>query len=305
MAGKTTRTDFDVIVVGGSYSGLAAAMALGRAVRKVLVIDSGKPCNLPTPHSHNFVTQDGEDPRTIAARARRQVEAYDSVEFFDGLATSATPSAGRFVLATDSGETFTCRKLIFATGIRDVMPDIPGFSDCWGISALHCPYCHGYEVKGLQTGLLGNGNFAFEFSGLLSNWTSDLTLLTNGKSELTPEQTQKLAAHRICVVESGIERIEHQDGRLQNVLLANGERLPLAALYARPPFEQHCRLPEQLGCELTSEGYLSVGPTQKTSVHGVFACGDNASSMRTVANAVGTGTTAGMMANRELCLEDF
>jgi thioredoxin reductase len=305
MNTEATQTDYDVIVVGGSYSGLAASMALGRALRKVLVIDDGKPCNMQTPHSHNFITQDGEKPEAIAAKARSQVEAYDTIEFFRGLAVSAEEVDQGFVVQTNSGERFSGRKLIFATGIRDVIPDIPGFSDCWGISALHCPYCHGYEMRGEQTGVLGNGDAGFEFASLIANWTESLTLFTNGKSTLTEEQTKKLAAHHIEIVQQEVERLEHAAGRLQSVVLRDGTSIPMTALYARLPFEQHCRIPEQLGCELTEEGYLKVSPAQRTSVPGVFACGDNASAMRTLANAVGTGTTAGMMANKELVLEDF
>jgi thioredoxin reductase len=305
MATESPRTDFDVIVVGGSYSGLAAAMALGRALRRVLVIDSGRPCNAQTPHSHNFITHDGETPQAIAAQARAQVALYDTVEFCDGLATGGTQTGEGFTLQTDSGMSFSSRKLIFATGIRDVMPDIPGFSDCWGISALHCPYCHGYEVKGEQTGILGNGDFGFEFASLISNLTRDLKLFTNGESTLTSDQSKKLAAHQVQIIESKIERLDHQGGRLRAVVIEDGCSFPLTALYARPPFEQHCGIPEELGCEITEEGYLKVAPSQKTTVPGIFACGDNASNMRTLANAVGTGTTAGMMANKDLCAEEF
>ena len=305
MTTEAIHRDFDVIVVGGSYSGLAASMALGRALRRVLVIDSGKPCNMQTPHSHNFITHDGEKPAEIAAKARQQVELYNTVEFFDGLVTGGKRAGQRFVLQTASGETLVARKLIFATGIRDLLPNVPGFADCWGVSALHCPYCHGYEVRGERTGVLGNGTSGFEFAGLIANWTRDLKLFTNGASTLTEEQAQKLSSHKIQIVESEIECLEHEGGNLQAVTLKDGSSLPLSVLYTRPPFEQHCSIPKELGCEFTQEGYISVLPSQKTTVADVFACGDNASSMRTVANAVGTGTAAGMMANRELCAEEF
>lgn len=305
MATESPHKDFDVMVVGGSYSGLAAAMALGRALRRVLVIDSGRPCNAQTPHSHNFITHDGETPRAIAAEARHQVESYDTVEFCNALATGGEQTSAGFTVRTDSGKTFSSRKLIFATGIRDVMPDIPGFSDCWGISALHCPYCHGYEVRGEQTGILGNGDFGFEFASLISNWTKDLKLFTNGESTLTADQAKKLEAHHIQIIETKIEYLKHKAGRVHTVVVEGGAGHPLTALYARPPFEQHCGIPGELGCEKTKEGYLKVAPSQATTIPGVFACGDNASSMRTLANAVGTGTTAGMMANKDLCAEEF
>lgn len=157
---------FDVIIIGGSYSGLAAAMALGRALRNVLIIDSDKPCNRQTPHSHNFLTQDGKSPREIAALAKGQVEQYKTVQFFSGLAASGAKTNIGFEIHIDTGKIFTAWKVIFATGIKDIIPGINGFAESWGISVLHCPYCHGYEVKNQTTGILGNGNYGLNFRPL-------------------------------------------------------------------------------------------------------------------------------------------
>jgi thioredoxin reductase len=301
----TDKKHFDVIIVGGSYSGLAAGMALGRALRKVLIIDSSKPCNRQTPHSHNFLTQDGKTPKEIASLAKQQVEQYITVQFFNGLATKGVKTNTGFEIHTNTGEVFTAGKVIFATGIKDIMPDIPGFAESWGISVLHCPYCHGYEVKNLPTGILGNGNYGFEFSALIYNWTKDLTLYTNGKSTLATEQTVKLQQHDISVVEDEIEKLQHHNGYLQHIEFKNGKSIPVKAIYTRPPFVQHSSIPEMLGCELTDEGYIKVDPAQKTNVHGVFASGDNTTRIRTVANSVSTGTTAGMMVNKEMIEETF
>ena len=296
---------YDVIIIGGSYSGLAAAMALGRALKKVLIIDSAKPCNRQTPHSHNFITHDGQKPAEIAALAKEQVKRYQTVEFFSGLATDAEKTKYGFEIWTDSGEKFNASKLIFATGIKDIMPDIPGYAESWGISVLHCPYCHGYEVRNLKTGILGNDDFGFEFSVLISNWTDDLTLFTNGKSDLSIEQSAKLKKHKIRVVEAEIEQLEHENGYLKSVHFKDGSNTPVKALYARSAFVQHSAIPELLGCEINDEGYIRVNPAQKTNIEGIFACGDNCTRMRTVANAVAMGTTAGMMVNKELIEEGF
>lgn len=297
--------NFDVIIVGGSYSGLAAAMALGRALRKVLIIDSEKPCNRQTPHSHNFLTQDGNTPREISALARKQVSAYSTVKFFNGLASSVSKTEIGFDVQTLSGERFSSTKLIFATGIEDIIPDIKGFDECWGTSVLHCPYCHGYEVKNEATGILGNGELGFELAKLISNWTTDLKLFTNSTSTLTAEQTAKLKEHGIKLIENEVKEMEHINGKLQNIVFKDGLRTKVTALYARPSFKQHSTLPEQLGCELTDEGYVRVDVFQKTNVKGVYVCGDNSSRMRTVANAIATGTTTGMMVNKELIEENF
>ena len=128
------------------------------------------------------------------------------------------------------------KKLIFATGIKDIMPDIEGYAECWGISVLHCPYCHGYEVRNERTGILGNGEYGFEFSNLISNWTKDLTLFTNGTSTLTAEQTAKIEKHNIKIVEKEIEKLEHSNGYIQNIIFKDGTNSSIKALYARSSF---------------------------------------------------------------------
>lgn len=295
----------DVIIVGGSYAGLSSAMALGRSLRNVLIIDGGKPANRFTPHSHNFITHDGRAPGEIAALASKQLDAYPTIRRTHGYVTNAERAGSYFAVQLGSGETYISKRLIFATGIIDQMPGIPGFSDCWGKSVLHCPYCHGYEVRDEATGILGNGEYGFEFSALISNWTRQLTLFTNGKSTLTPEQNSRLASRQIPVVEKEIEKLDHNQGYLQRIIFKDGTVSFIKALYARPAFVQHCAVPERMGCELTEDGYIRVDSNQQTTVEGVYACGDNTTRTRTVANAVAMGTTAGMMLNKELTLEEF
>ena len=298
-------TNFDVIIVGGSYSGLASAMALGRSLRKVLVIDAGKPCNRQTPHSHNFLTNDGKTPKEIASLAKLQVQRYETVSFIDGLVKAAIKTAKEFIIQTEAGETFTSRKLIFATGIKDIMPQIPGFAESWGISVLHCPYCHGYEVRHQKTGIIANGDIGFEIAALISNWTNDLTLYTNGKVNLSDQQKAKLEKHMVGIVETEIDRLHKTHGYISHIVFKDGTTAPVKAIYARLPFVQHSSVPQALGCELTQDGYIKIDPAHKTSVQGVYACGDNTTKMRTVANAVSMGTTTGLMVNKELIEEDF
>lgn len=299
------KKHFDVIIVGGSYSGLAAAMALGRALRKVLVIDSGLPCNSLTPHSHNFLTQDGKPPKAIAKLAKQQVSVYDTVEFLNDIAIQGFKTESCFEIHTKSGKSFGAKKLIFATGIKDAMPAIQGFAECWGISVLHCPYCHGYEVRGNSTGILGNGDTGFDLAKLISNWTNHITLFTQGKATFNPEQIALLHRHNITLEEKEIQKIEQTNGRIETIVLKDDSELGIKTLYTRLPFIQHCSIPEQLSCKLDQDGYLQVDSMQKTNIYGIFASGDNTSRMRTVANAVSMGTTAGMMLNKEIIEEEF
>jgi thioredoxin reductase len=296
---------FEVIIIGGSYSGLSAAMSLGRSLRQVLVIDSGLPCNRQTPHSHNFITQDREKPAVISAKAKLQVELYKTVHFYNGLATKAIKNEAGFEISTESGEIFTSRKVLFATGVKDLIPEIKGFAECWGISVLHCPYCHGYEVKNEKTAIIANGETAFDFAKLISNWTKDLRLCTNGKSTLTFEQTQILQQHNVQIFEQEIDSFEHRNGYIENIIFKNQGKVAVKAIYARPPFEQHCHLPKDLGCEINEQGLLKVDVMQKTNIPGVYASGDCTTQMRSVAIAVSTGSFAGAVINKDLIDEDF
>ncbi|MFB9078001.1 NAD(P)/FAD-dependent oxidoreductase [Flavobacterium procerum] len=296
---------FEVIIIGGSYSGLSAAMSLGRSLRRTLIIDSGKPCNRQTPHSHNFITHDGEKPAVISAKAKLQVELYKSVQFYNGLAVKALKTDKGFEIITESGAIFTSRKVLFATGVKDLFPEIDGFAACWGISVLHCPYCHGYEVKNEKTAIIANGEMGFEYAKLISNWTKDLRLCTNGKSALTLEQTEILKNHEVQIFEEEIDSLEHNEGYVSNIVFKNGNKVEVKAIYAKVPFEQHCPIPEALGCELNEQSLVKVDAMQKTNVTGVFASGDCTTPMRSVAIAVSTGSFAGAVINKDLIDEDF
>ena len=151
------------------------------------------------------------------------------------------------------------------------MPNIKDFSECWGISIIYCPYCHGYEVKNEKVGILGNGDFGFEFSKLILNWNKDLTLFTNGPSALTDEQKAKFKNYKIKLIETEIECYEHIEGNIQNIIFKDGTSTPIKALYAHLTFEQNCTIPEDLGCELTEHGFIKTDHFQKTTVHGVAA----------------------------------
>lgn len=295
---------YDVIIVGGSYAGLSAALALGRSIRKVLVIDGGKPCNRQTPHSHNFLTQDGNTPAEISALGKSEVMKYPTTEFLSDQVNAVSGENNNFEVYTVNGQVLSAKKLIFSTGVKDLLPEIPGFAECWGISVIHCPYCHGYEYKDQLTGILANGDTAYEMALMINNWTKQLSVFTNGKSGLTDEQMQKLSARHINIIEKTVQSIIHKDGHLSSIKFTDGSNHFLNALYARPPFEQHCEVPKEIGCEINAAGYIQVDDLQKTNVPGVFAAGDNTSRFRSVSAAVAAGGKAGAMINHELVAEE-
>lgn len=297
--------DVDVIIIGGSYAGLSAAMALGRSLRKVLVIDSGTPCNRQTPHSHNFLTQDGETPQDIANKSRAQVAAYPTVSFLEATAIKGEKIDNGFLITTMSDDSYAAEKLILATGVRDLLPDIKGFAACWGISVVHCPYCHGYEFRHRKTGILADADKAFHLATLVNNLTDDLHILVTNRADFDPEQLAKLEKHGIRIKESEIKEIEHEQGVMKSILFKDGSRESFDALYAAVPFAQHTDIPHSLGCEMTEHGYVKVDSFQRTNIPGVFACGDNSSMMRSVANAVSSGNLAGAVVNKVLTDERF
>ncbi len=297
--------EFDTIIVGGSYAGLSAAMALGRSLRSVLIIDSGLSCNRQTPHSHNFLTQDGATPREISEAAKKQVLKYPTVKFSSDTVISAARSINGFEVLTQKSQKLRSKKILFATGVKDIMPDMKGFADCWGISVLHCPYCHGYEVAHKNLGILANGDTAFELCQLIQHWSGSLTLFTDGKSALTEEQWGLVRKLGIGVVEKKINELIYDSGHIAAIAFEDGNRSEIDAIFARVPFEQHCGIPATMGCKMTEQGYIEVDFSQQTSVEGVFCAGDNTTPLRAVSLAVSSGTIAGASINMQLLSEEL
>lgn len=293
---------YDVIIIGGSSAGLSAAMTLGRSLRRVLVIDSGEPCNIQTPRSHNFITHDGKTPAEIRTIAREEVLKYPTVSFLQDKATNILGQNDAFTVATQT-EKFNARKILLATGLKDISPAIPGFSACWGISVLHCPYCHGYEVKGQPTAILANGEAAYHLGLLISHWTPKITALTNGISELRNEEAEKLKELDIAVMENEISEFIHTDGHLEKVLFTDGSEFPIQVMYASIPFGQQSDLAEELGCKISAHGHIEIDSEQRTTVEGVYAAGDNTAQHRAIAIAVASGTRAGFTINAEMILK--
>jgi thioredoxin reductase len=301
----TNKQEYDVIIVGGSFAGLSAALVLGRSLRRVLVIDAGQPCNRQTPHSHGFLTRDGEAPAAISAIAREQVRHYPTVQFWDDTVISATPTTSGFAVTTAGGVPFSGRRLLLATGVADIMPDLPGFAECWGRSVLHCPYCHGYEVHGQPLGILANGEMAHDLAALIQHWSSQLTVYTNGPSTLSHTQRVTLQQLHIPVVDTPIAAMEHEAGQLSSLLFTDKTRAYPKAIFTRLPFRQHTDIAAQLGCSLTENGLIEANEFGQTTVPGVFAAGDATTVFRQVAQAVAHGSKAAAWINRELITVDI
>jgi thioredoxin reductase len=292
---------FDVIIIGGSYAGLSAAMALCRARRSVLVLDARRPRNRFTPHAHNLLLHDGDAPADLAARARQQVAAYPTVQLLEAQATTATKRPdGSFEVATEAHGTFEASWLLLATGLCDELPPVPGFAECWGKSVIHCPFCHGYEVADQPTGIWNNGDEVGHQVKMLLNWSRELTVFTNGPATFGPEVHELLQAHAIELVETPVAELLHTDGQLTGLRLADGRTRPLPVLYARLPWHQASELPAQLGCEITEQVLIRTDATYRTTVPGVYAAGDCSVAPPQLALAIAAGNLAGASLSREL-----
>jgi thioredoxin reductase len=230
---------------------------------------------------------------------------YPSVKWQHAFVDQAKANQDGFLISTTTGDVFSTKKLLLATGVKDQLLQIPGFAECWGISVLHCPYCHGFEVKNQVLGVMGNGEQGFEFARLIHHWSKNLTLFTNGPSSLQEDQTQYLNAKQIGIVETPIKELIHKAGQLEGIQLADGNIKSMQALFARVPFVLSGQLANQLGCTLNAQGLIQVDEFKKTNVPGVFAAGDNSSIFRALSAVIAAGTQAGAFINHELIVADF
>lgn len=294
--------DYDVIVIGGSYAGMAAALQLVRARKQVLVIDAGQRRNRFASHSHGFLGQDGVAPDEIAGTAREQLLAYPTLTWLEGTAIGASGKRDAFRVTTDDGQTHSGRRLLLATGVVDHLAPIPGLAERWGRSIFHCPYCHGYELDQGRIGVIGTSPMSAHQAEMLTDW-GQVTLIPHASLVLDPEVRRALEDRGATIENAGIERIDgHAD-----VVLLDGRRLSFAGLFAAPRCLPSSPLAESLGCELeeTPMGIqIRTDATKETSVKGVFACGDVARVPHSVSLAVGDGAWAGPQVHRSLLWPD-
>ncbi|TSE01774.1 NAD(P)/FAD-dependent oxidoreductase [Mesorhizobium intechi] len=294
---------YDLAVVGGSFAGLSAAIQAARARRNVLVIDAGQPRNRFSAHSHGFLGQDGRTPGAILDDARRQLLAYPTARLVNARADRAVAnSSSDFEITTDGGETFGAARLVLATGVRDILPEVPGLAEQWGKTVLHCPYCHGYEVSGGPLGVLATGPMSLHQARLIADW-GDVTLFGNGQIE--PDAGQMLALEsRTITFESAIVSELREDGSGGLIVhLEGGGKTAVKAMFTAPRNTMASPLAAQLGCGF-AEGLLgpviSVDDRQQTTIPGVYAAGDAARAMHNIAFAVSGGTFAGVCAHQSL-----
>lgn len=289
----------DVIVIGGGAAGLSAALVLGRSRRRTLVIDAGAPRNAPSPSAHSIFTRDGTPPAELLRIARAQLEPYPSVELRDGSVDAVHRSADGFSVLLADGTEVNARRILFAIGVHDDLPPIDGVARLWGRGVLHCPYCHGWEVRDEPLAVCASGKDALEFAPLLLQWSNDLLLCTNGSEALAADERATLTALGVRIIETPIARVEGVDA-LERIVFDDGREERRRALFMRPPQTLASDLPRQLGCELTEAGLIQVGADNQTSVPGVYAAGDATSAAQQIVIAAASGAQAAIRINHDL-----
>jgi len=272
--------DWECVVIGGGVAGLSAALVLGRARRRTLLLDSGQQSNRPAGHIGGLIAQEGTPPAELYARAREQLALYDSVVARDAEAVDARAEGDGFVVVLDSGGEVRARSLILATGMDYEVPDVPGFREHWGAAVFHCPFCHGWEVRDRRLVVCGDGEKADQMLLLLRAWTDDVALVN-------PADVAGLRA---------------EQGTVRAVVRRDGSEVKCDAVLVHAPLRPRGRLPERLGLAPTGDGFVEVDSLGHTSVPGVYAAGDVAVAPQQVAIALGSGHLAGVVAVRELLL---
>jgi thioredoxin reductase len=299
-----------VVVVGGGPAGLTAAMFLGRARRRVLVIDDGQPRNARSRALHGFPTRDGIAPLELLRLTRAEVESY-GVAVRHGRVLAAKPSelSGSpvgFVVTIENGEVFGCRRLLLATGVQDILPDVDGMLTYYGRGVFHCPYCDGWEVRDRRIASFGNLPNAARLAVHLLAWSGQVTLFTAGEP-LRPRYRKSLEAKGIKVFEEPVWRLEGgvgEDGSLERVILAGGERVSIDAIFLSVERVQHSHLPELLGCRLDDKGNVKLKTAQRTGVPGLFLAGDAGGDVQFAVMSAAEGARAAVAIHKDLEKED-
>lgn len=290
----------DCIIIGGGPAGLNAAVVLGRCRRKVLVFDTGQYRNRSSHGMHNYLTRDDILPADFVQACHRELEKYSVQLLRKRIVSASKNEEGTFVAKDEEGRLYYAKKLLVATGLWDTLPTIPGFTEMYGRSVFHCPYCDGWEVRDKKLGVYARNKDGTELALALKGWSRDVVLYTDGKSRIKPAEWEQLEACDITVIKLPIERLEGNEGQLEKIIFKNGEEKPCDALFFVNGYTQQCNLAEAFGCEMTKKGVVVTNRFQQTNIQGLYVAGDASKDMHFVVVAAAEGAKAGVIINKEL-----
>ncbi|WP_406328192.1 NAD(P)/FAD-dependent oxidoreductase [Streptomyces sp. NBC_00203] len=301
---------YEVVVIGGGTAGLSAALVLGRARRRTLVVDAGEPRNAPAAHMQGYLSRDGMPPAEFLAEGRREIEGYGVQLVRDRAVDVVRDGAGEFDVTLAARGTVHARRLLVTTGLADELPPVPGVAERFGRDVIHCPYCHGWEVRDQAFGVLASTPLSVHQALMVSQWSKDVTLFlhTVGEAELSEEDLRRLAAAGVVVVPGEVAGLVVDDDRLTGVRLADGTTHDRSVLFVAPRAVPRTGLLERLGAELleTPFGtYPVVDATGLTTVPGVWAAGNAMGFAEQVVNAASGGYRAAATLNGELLFADL
>lgn len=294
---------YDVVIIGGGAAGLSAALVLSRARRRVLVVDAGSPRNAPAAHMQGFLSRDGMSPSDLLNAGREEVRAYSGTVSVGAVKDLVRCGPDGFQVLLADGDRVSARRLLVATGLRDELPNIPGLADRWARDVLHCPYCHGWEVRDQQLGVVWNGPDTIRYAQIIRQWSHDVVLFAPSET-LTPAERSQLVARAIGVVEGSVSEVLVTSDQLTGVQMDDGQVIPRAALFVPPRFVPNNELLIGLDCDLDERGWVITGANGATSMAGVWVAGNLANPRAQVITAAGEGSAAAIAINADLVDED-
>ncbi|MET4105834.1 NAD(P)/FAD-dependent oxidoreductase [Hymenobacter sp. UYP22] len=302
-------TDIDVAIIGAGAAGLSAALTLGRCLRRVLVLDGGAPRNAPSPAVQGFLTRDGTKPAELLRLGREQLAPYTTVEIRTGRVTAVQQVGSHFELTLEgeSGRTsaVTARKVLLATGVEDELPPIDGMRDLWGRGVLHCPYCHGWEVRNQPLAVYGRAKLVTGLALLVSRWSPDVVVCVEDPAYLTANARRRLRQQKIRVRDEPVVRLEGtRSGELRYLVFESGEKLARTAVFVHAHQHQRTTLAEQVGCRLTKKGAVWVDKKLQTTITGLYAAGDTTPGTQQALLAAAEGSAAAININETLTREE-
>jgi thioredoxin reductase len=291
---------YDIAIIGGGAAGLSAALVLGRARRRVAVVDSGTPRNQLASHAHGFLTRDGTTPGELLRLAREEVRGY-GVDLIEATVVDITDARAAVL---DDGSQVHGRHLILATGLRDVLPELAGADERWGKDLLQCPYCHGWEVRDRKLGVLATGDTSFEQALLVRQWSPQVTLFTHISGEPDDVQRRRLAARDVAIVPGEVKGLVVEDDALAALELADGQRVDCQALFVEPEAAVDSAIVSSLGCGRAEDGCITTDGIGKTDIEGVWAVGNANDPSAQLIAAAGDAYRVAVSVNAELVRED-
>lgn len=294
---------YDVVIIGGGAAGLSAALVLSRARRRVLVVDAGSPRNAPAAHMQGFLSRDGMSPSDLLNAGREEVRAYGGTVSAGMVKDLVNCGHHGFQVLLADGDRVSARRLLVATGLHDVLPNIPGLAERWAQDVLHCPYCHGWELRDQPLGVVWNGPDTVRYAHIIRQWSHDVVLFAPNDT-LTPAEHAQLVARAIGVVEGSVSEVLLDHDQLSGVQMDHGQVVPRAALFVPPRFVPNNDLLVGLDCDLDERGWVVTGANGATSVAGVWVAGNLANPRAQVITAAGEGSAAAIAINADLVDDD-